>query len=80
LWLPEQDGARPDFAGTRDLLTPRQLEIARLYASGMAAEGVAAAAGISWRTARDHLEEIYNRLGVHTRAELAARLAHEGLI
>jgi DNA-binding CsgD family transcriptional regulator len=80
LWLPEHDGDRPGVAGARALLTPRQLEIARLYASGMGAEDVAAAAGISWRTARDHLEEIYQRLGVHSRAELASRLAHEGLV
>jgi len=62
------------------LLTPRQLEIARLYASGMTAEDVASAAGISWRTARDHLEEIYSRLDVHSRAELTLHLSRAGLV
>jgi len=77
LWFPaEQDHS----SETASVLTPRQLEIARLYASGMTADEVAAAAHISWRTARAHLEEIYARLGVHSRAELALVLSRAGAV
>ena len=62
------------------LLTPRQLEIGRLYASGLTSEEVAVAAGISRRTARDHIEEIYSRLGVHSRSELTLHFARAGLV
>ena len=83
-WFPaEQDqtcGAMEQRAFVTALLTPRQLEIARLYASGLTADDVAAAAGISWRTARDHLEEVYSRLDVHSRAELTLQLSRAGLV
>jgi DNA-binding CsgD family transcriptional regulator/PAS domain-containing protein len=81
-WFPCESA--PAFIQPQDglasLLTPRQLEIARLYASGMTADDVAATAGISRHTARDHLEEIYNRLDVHSRSELTLRFAREGFV
>jgi DNA-binding NarL/FixJ family response regulator len=86
LWFPAEANLNtlPTVAAetpcVATLLTPRQLSIARLYASGMTSESVAAEAGISWRTARDHLEEVYARLDVHSRAELALLLSREGLI
>ncbi|MFQ6026829.1 MAG: response regulator transcription factor [Dehalococcoidia bacterium] len=61
------------------MLTPRQLEVARLYASGLNSRGVAEQGQISLSTARSHLEEIYSRLGIHSRAELSALLVREGL-
>lgn len=87
LWLPVD----PEYtttatgpllvqAGTTALLTPRQLQIARWYGAGLTSTEVAARAGISARTARDHLEEIYARLDVHSRAALVTLLAHEGLV
>jgi len=87
LWFPADQDTPAPFARSADsaaaissALTPRQLEIARLFASGMTADAVAAAASISWRTARSHLEEIYDRLGVHTRAELASMMARAGAV
>jgi DNA-binding CsgD family transcriptional regulator len=81
LWFPADRNPCEALSGTlAALLTPRQFEIARLYAAGLTAEEVASGAGISWRTAKDHLEATYERLGVHTRAELALLFAHEGLL
>jgi DNA-binding CsgD family transcriptional regulator len=85
LWLPaERDAVDTCDANAVGLvpsqLTPRQLEIARMFASGMTAQDVASAAGISWRTARGHLEEIYGRLDVHSRAELALVLSRAGAV
>ncbi len=86
LWLPAEkdlpaDLAQPVAARPRVVaaLTPRQLEIARYYASGLSSRGVALKGGVTHRTARDHLEEIYSRLDVHSRAELVALLVREGL-
>lgn len=85
LWLPaEQDLPQPFLRlqkcrETSPLLTPRQLELARWYAEGLTSRAVAARAGISLRTARSHLEHIYARLGVSSRAELVLRLVREGL-
>jgi DNA-binding CsgD family transcriptional regulator len=87
LWFPV-DRARPPSIGRPSdaassisaALTPRQLDVARLFASGMTADAVASAANISWRTARSHLEEIYDRLGVHSRAELATLMARAGVV
>jgi len=62
------------------LLTQRQLEIARWYASGYNSRAVAEKTGITLKTARDHLEEIYSRLDLHSRAELTALLVREGML
>jgi DNA-binding CsgD family transcriptional regulator len=86
-WLPtEKDPpeslARLFSGQTRaaSLLTARQLEIARWYAAGLNSRAVAEQAGITLKTARDHLEEIYSRLDLHSRAELSALLVREGLM
>ena len=86
LWFPADQDTPAPFARAADSgtisssLTSRQLDIARLFASGMTADAVASAAGISWRTARSHLEEIYDRLGVHSRAELASVMTRAGAV
>jgi DNA-binding CsgD family transcriptional regulator len=86
LWFPADQstsaaaGRSTDAVAITAALTPRQLDIARLFASGMTADAVASAANISWRTARSHLEEIYDRLGVHSRAELATLMSRAGSV
>jgi DNA-binding CsgD family transcriptional regulator len=71
--IPDQAGPSEDESATLSVvLTPRQLAIGRLFASGLTAKQVAEEAGISWRTARDHLEEIYARLGINSRAQLSS--------
>jgi DNA-binding CsgD family transcriptional regulator len=88
LWLPVEKvppprPARPRAGGPGGvalLLTARQLEVARWYGAGLTSREVAAETGISPKTARDHLEEIYSRLDVHSRAELAALLVRDGVV
>jgi DNA-binding CsgD family transcriptional regulator len=41
---------------------------------------MAARAGISLRTARAHLEHIYTRLSIRSKAELTLLLVREGLV
>jgi DNA-binding CsgD family transcriptional regulator len=84
LWFPAEQGEPsssedPSGSSIDCLLTARQIEIARLFASGLSADDVAAAAGISWRTARAHLEHIYSRLDVHSKTELILSLQKHGL-
>jgi DNA-binding CsgD family transcriptional regulator len=76
-WIPADEA--PAGEGIWSRLTPRQSEIARLYACGLTAREVAERAGISHRTARDHLEAIYSRLEVHSRAALATIVVRDSL-
>lgn len=78
-WVPLESPARRTSV-VEQALTARQLELAKLFARGLTSRRVADRAGITHRTARDHAEAIYARLDVHSRAELAALLAHEGLL
>jgi len=87
LWLPLEQDPPLSLVGLQDCrssvasrLTPKQRQLAQWYASGLTSRAVAARAGISWRTARTHLEHIYARLGIHSRAELALLLVREGLL
>ena len=53
-------------------LTPRKQEVARLVAEGLTDRQIAARLVISPRTAESHVEQILTRLGVRSRAEIAA--------
>jgi DNA-binding CsgD family transcriptional regulator len=61
---------RGDFA-----LTPRQLEVARRYAAGESYKEIAAGLRLSPATVRNHLQQIFQRLEVHSRSELARVLS-----
>ena len=63
--------ATPD---ARDLLTPQELQIARLVADGMTNREVAASLFLSPKTIESHLGNAYRKLGVHSRTQLAKRL------
>jgi DNA-binding CsgD family transcriptional regulator/PAS domain-containing protein len=67
--LPEP-AALPESLG----LTRREAEVARLLAERLSNAEVAAALGVSAHTARHHTERVMQKLGVTSRAEVAARL------
>ena len=54
------------------LLTPRQQEVVALLVSGLTAKQVAEQLYITAGSVRTHIEQIYRRLGVHSRSQLAA--------
>ncbi len=56
-------------------LSPRELEVARLVARGLTNAEVAHALGISRTTVATHLQRVFGRLGLASRAELAAYVA-----
>jgi DNA-binding CsgD family transcriptional regulator len=56
-------------------LTGRQIEIAQLVRKGRSPREIASALGITLNTTRRHLERVYLKLDVHSRASAAAKLA-----
>lgn len=68
---------RPDD-GIVDL-TPRELEVLRLIGAGEPNKGIAAALGISERTARSHVSNILAKLGLTSRTQAALWAAREGI-
>jgi len=52
-------------------LTPRQVDIARLCASGSPSKEIGFELGIAESTVKNHLAEIYRKMGVHSRMGLA---------
>ncbi|MFI0408192.1 LuxR C-terminal-related transcriptional regulator [Actinomadura sp. 3N508] len=58
----------------RRLLTEREAAIAELVAAGKRDHEIAGRLHISPNTVKHHLKSIYQKLGVHSRVELAARL------
>jgi DNA-binding NarL/FixJ family response regulator len=58
-----------------DLLTPRQRTILEHVARGETDAEIASAIGIAAATVNKHLEQIYRRLGVHTRTAAAATVS-----
>lgn len=59
----------------RAQLTAREWEVAQAVAQGLTNAEIAARLGISRRTVATHLERIFERLGLHSRAALAHRIA-----
>jgi DNA-binding CsgD family transcriptional regulator/tetratricopeptide (TPR) repeat protein len=83
-------GAAPDLAGVAGLtrvtagktvggLTAREVEVLRLVAAGQTNLQIAATLGISGHTVRRHLQNVFARLGVPTRAAAAAFAVQHGL-
>jgi DNA-binding NarL/FixJ family response regulator len=68
---------RPRSSG-RTHLTPREHEVVRLVADGRSNDEIGAALGIGAKTVETHLSRVFERFGVSSRAELAARAVREG--
>ena len=83
---PWADRAATEFAATGetlrrrdpstvDELTPQELQIALLLASGKTTRETAATLFLSPKTVEYHLRHAYQKLDIHSREELAQRLA-----
>ncbi|HEV2254605.1 MAG TPA: LuxR C-terminal-related transcriptional regulator [Streptosporangiaceae bacterium] len=68
---------RPSFGW--DSLTPTELEVVRLAAAGLTNPAIGERLFISRGTVKTHLLHVFAKLGVHTRAELAAAAIRRGL-
>lgn len=58
------------------ILSTRQHEVAQLAGRGLANHEIADSLGVSENTIKKHLKDVFARLGVANRTELATRLAH----
>jgi ATP/maltotriose-dependent transcriptional regulator MalT len=76
---PARTAARPAAQGVAGL-TGRELEIVRLVAARRSNKEIGAMLGISARTASTHLSNIFAKLGVESRGELADRAREAGLL
>ena len=76
--------ARPtSFGGERSketVLSNREREILALLADGLVNKQIAARLGISTNTVKTHLELLFDKLGVATRAEAVATGVKRGLL
>jgi DNA-binding NarL/FixJ family response regulator len=72
----EQPAAPVDGFG----LTPRELEVLRLLGSGRRAPEIAAELLISPKTVSSHIQNIFRKLDVHSRAQAVARAYEYGLV
>jgi DNA-binding NarL/FixJ family response regulator len=59
-------------------LSPRQIEILSLIAAGCCDKEIAQRLGMSARTVDSHLQRLYQRHGVHSRAAIVAKWLLEG--
>ena len=62
------------------LLTPREREALGHLVLGADTKGVARAMGVTYATARSHIQMALTKLGVHSRVEAAAAALRLGLI
>ena len=80
LFTYDSDVDVPTMAPRTTPLSPRQLEVAQLVCGGLTNEAVAKRLGISRRTVTTHLDHIYARLEIGSRAQLASYLAKRGYV
>jgi CRP-like cAMP-binding protein len=67
-------------AGASTPLTPREREVATLIARGLTNREIAAGLVVTERTAATHVEHILSKLGLRSRAQVAAWAAEQGLL
>jgi PAS domain S-box-containing protein len=78
--LAQATPAPADHARPGGQLTRRELEILRLMAAGAGSRPMAEKLNVSLATIRNHVQNILEKLGVHSRLEAAAYAARHGLL
>jgi putative two-component system response regulator len=71
---------RPTHRGLGADLTPRELEILGLIASGLVNKQIAQRLGLSLNTVRNHAQNILYKLQAHSKLEAVATAVREGII
>jgi DNA-binding CsgD family transcriptional regulator len=64
----------------RQLITPRELEVARLIADGMSNRVIAERLGCAPQTVQHHLNHMYWKLGATGSAHMVAILFRKGIL
>jgi DNA-binding NarL/FixJ family response regulator len=76
---PEIRQALDDTAGIPDF-TPRQMEVLKSITRGLSNDDIARQLGLSKTRIKQHLNEIYEKLGAANRAEAVAIAIHRELL
>lgn len=71
--LPDPPGFAPRESPARTALTPREVEVLALVGEGLSNKAIARRLTISAHTVKYHLEAIFVKLGVRSRAEAVTR-------
>ena len=66
--------------GTGEALTERELEVLRLLSQGKESQAIADELTISANTVRTHLQNIFSKLGVHSKLEAVTAASSRGLL
>jgi two-component system, NarL family, response regulator YdfI len=74
------DFAAPRAGDVRGELTPREIEILRMLAEGLANKQIAARLGISEHTVKFHIASVYAKLGASSRTEAVRIGAQRGMV
>ena len=77
---PAPSGFRAASETPAVLLTPREIEILSALGEGLSNKEVARALGISAHTVKFHLETIFRKLNVTSRAEAVAKGLRQGIL
>lgn len=75
--LVDRESGRDEVAA---LLTPREIEMIRMVASGLRNRAVADHFQITEGTVKSHLHNVYEKLGLESRLELASYARRKGLV
>ena len=67
-------------SGSRDELTPREMDVLRLLAQGLSNRKIAARLDVNERTIKYHVSAILAKLEVSNRTEAVMRAIEQGLI
>jgi DNA-binding NarL/FixJ family response regulator len=70
----------PMAVNSAEHLTRRELDVLKLTARGLSNQKIAAQLGIGDRTVKQHLMNIYGKMGVNSRMEAVSRALREGWI
>jgi two-component system NarL family response regulator len=79
-YLPQAVAARLADRLIRPSLTPRELDVLRLVSRGRTNKEMASAMFISEETVKTHMKSLFQKLGVHDRAEAVAVSLQRGII
>jgi DNA-binding NarL/FixJ family response regulator len=66
--------------GSHETLTPRELEVLELLASGLSNKEIAERLGVSFHTVKFHVNAILGKLGASSRTEVVALAVRAGLL
>ena len=73
-------GQKGEAGPPREMLTPREEEVLRLIAQGLTNQEIAERLVLGLNTVKSHRLHVYQKLGLHSRAELVAYALQRGLL